>query len=676
LKLQPALIVVSNLFSMTTQPPSDRWALDKRQGIVWNVAQDERLPHADHIEMSGRKISLIVRYRVNERGHLALEREVIWPMLRHRKDDVRGYLRRTYGDDARPEILADGSPLVPGPLALVRFDGVLTFEHEAKQGLAVTRLLYPHVASTVAVERWQIKNVSKQPIRITRGELLRSERDSGVYGEYLIEATAPPGCEIDLGPNAVYQFELRYEAYLAAKARPAREYRTFYTPYSAAEVLSSDHQELERRKRFVRTVFGNLRLETPDPVLNRAFDFAKLRAAESVFETKMGLVHSPGGGRYYGGVWANDQAEYSGPFFPFLGEKTAVAAALNAYRIFSSVMTPAYELLPSSFEVEGDVLFHAGGDRGDAAMVAYGASRYALASGTVKTARELWPVVEWCLEYCRRKTNAEGVVESDTDELEGRFPTGKANLSTSTLAYGALRSAADLARALNKPDAAAEYDRRADALQQAIESYFGATVEGFPTYRYYDGNDILRAWICLPLTMGILDRAEGTIAALFSPRLWTADGLATQAGEITFWDRSTLYALRGVFAAGAAETALRYLTAYTHRRLLGDHVPYPVEAYPEGGQAHLSAESALYCRIITEGLFGIAPTGLHSFRCLPRLPEAWSAMHLRAVRAFGTNSDITVEREGEHLKLTIATANQILFSASGTEGAMFSVTLK
>ncbi len=60
--------------------------------------------------------------------------------------------------------------------------------------------------------------------------------------------------------------------------------------------------------------------------------------------------------------------------------------------------------------------------------------------------------------------------------------------------------------------------------------------------------------------------------------------------------------------AGETKTGIRYLTDYTKRRLLGDHVPYPVEAWPEGDQRHLSSESALYCRIFTEGLFGIRPS--------------------------------------------------------------------
>ena len=40
-------------------------------------------------------------------------------------------------------------------------------------------------------------------------------------------------------------------------------------------------------------------------------------------------------------------------------------------------------------------------------------------------------------------------------------------------------------------------------MRSAIDDYFGATVAGFETYRYYEGNTVLRAWICIPLTVGI-----------------------------------------------------------------------------------------------------------------------------------------------------------------------------
>jgi hypothetical protein len=77
----------------------------------------------------------------------------------------------------------------------------------------------------------------------------------------------------------------------------------------------------------------------------------------------------------------------------------------------------------------------------------------------------------------------------------------------------------------------------------------------------------------MPLVVGIHERSAGTIDALFSPELWTKDGLLTQAGSETIWDRSTLYALRGVFAAGETEKAVNYMSYYANQRLPGDHVP-------------------------------------------------------------------------------------------------------
>lgn len=191
-------------------------------------------------------------------------------------------------------------------------------------------------------------------------------------------------------------------------------------------------------------------------------------------------------------------------------------------------------------------------------------------------------------------------------------------------------------------------------MRKSIDTYFAAEVEGYDTYAYYKGNDVLRAWICIPLTVGIHERAEGTVDALFSPRLWTENGLLTQAGSETFWDRSTLYALRGVFMAGEREKALKFLKHYSSVRLLGEHVPYAVEAWPEGGQRHLSAESALYGRIFTEGMFGIRPTGLNAFSLQPQLPVEWDRMALRKVKAFNGSFDIEVVRlKGEQLQVTV-----------------------
>jgi hypothetical protein len=394
-------------------------------------------------------------------------------------------------------------------------------------------------------------------------------------------------------------------------------------------------------------------LNTPDSTINRMFYFSKIRAAESIFDTKGGLMHSPGGGSYYAAIWANDEAEYVGPFFPFLGNIEANESAKNCYRLFASYMNPAYKPIPSSIIAEGDSTWKGAGDRGDQAMIAYGASRFALAYADKAEAEKLWPLITWCLEYLRRQQTADGVIASTSDELEGRFPTGKVNLSTNVLAYGALMSAARLAKALGQPDI---FTRQAIQLKASINRHFGATVQGFETYRYYEGNTTLRSWICLPLVMGIFDRKDQTIRALLSNYLWSKDGILTESGSKTFWDRSTLYAFRGLFYAGATDTSLQYFSYYSAMRLLGDHVPYAVEAWPEGDQRHLSAESALYCRAVTEGLFGIEPTGFSTFTIQPRLPKKWSRMSLEHIRAFNKDMTITVTRAGQKEKILVTTA--------------------
>ena len=76
------------------------------------------------------------------------------------------------------------------------------------------------------------------------------------------------------------------------------------------------------------------------------------------------------------------------------------------------------------------------------------------------------------------------MIASDSDELEGRFPAGEANLSTSCLYYDALISAAYLAKELGKSEEVIQkYQQQAAELRLAIKNYFEAEVEGYDTYQ-------------------------------------------------------------------------------------------------------------------------------------------------------------------------------------------------
>lgn len=123
---------------------------------------------------------------------------------------------------------------------------------------------------------------------------------------------------------------------------------------------------------------------------------AWLLAAASVFrpaaraQTRWKL--EAGGGAYYAALRANDQAGYANPFFAHLGDATAAESAVNSFRHFARYMNPEYKPIPSSIISEGEGFRHGAKDRGDTAMIAYGAARFALAYGKRETAEELWPL--------------------------------------------------------------------------------------------------------------------------------------------------------------------------------------------------------------------------------------------------------------------------------------------
>ena len=647
--------ITSNLLSQDYR----RWQMNQDGSISWII--NNNIPHNDHIEMSGKSISSILRYGVEADGSFHATRSLVWPMLRTIPNNTHASLTRQFALDAFDLVMVNYKPIVAEKVVSITLNGVLLVKSKAGNNIELTREFFPSATLPGYCEIYTIKNTSEKRCLVeipTAKNIYNTDPAKGTEGSYALQVEVLNGGNFNLQTNDSVSFAVFYSGVKANEQAPRVEV----------------NNEKAKRLALIHEVWNNLVLETPDTVLNREFAFAKIRAAESIFETKGGPMHGPGGEAYYAAIWANDQAEYIGPFFPYLGYDYGNKASLNAYLHFARFMNKEYKPIPSSIIAEGTDIWNGAGDRGDGAMIAYGAARFALAGGDSTQAEQLWPLIEWCLDYCHRKLNTAGVVNSDTDELEGRFPAGNANLSTSSLYYDALISAVYLGEALGKGKRQLDlYREQAVHLKLAIENYFGSTIAGYETYKYYEENDTLRAWICIPLTMGIYERKAGTIAALFSPELWTQDGLVSLAGDKTFWDRSTLYALRGVLATGETDKALNFLHYYSNRRLLGDHVPYPVEAYPEGNQRHLSAESGLYCRIFTEGLFGIRPTGLHSFNFTPRLPLSWPGMSLRHIRAFGRDFDMVVEREGEMLKVTISEGEKIVVNKRIKDGNMVKV---
>lgn len=106
---------------------------------------------------------------------------------------------------------------------------------------------------------------------------------------------------------------------------------------------------------------------------------------------------------------------------------------------------------------------------------------------------------------------------------------------------------------------------------------------------------------------------------------------------------STLYGIKCGFLMGRTDRFKEPFLRYCRKRLLCDRVPYAVEAYPEGEKRHLSGESALFVRIISEGIFGIVPESLKSFSFDPNICQGIGDISLSKIHICGNIYDISIK---------------------------------
>jgi len=557
------------------------------------------------------------------------------------------------GRASNPEVRVNGQPLKNEFPSSATFDGLLTFTYPEIGGVVASRTIYPSTTKALVLEEWQVRNTTDKPVAVT----VAPTRKVNLVDDNIAIAWICQGAQFaSVKPGSVFSFSTRLQA----------------GPAAGPDIAVNLAAERGARRALAEAAWrGPGRLETPEPLLDVAFALQKFHVLECPIETFKGVITHNGSLTYSPGIWANDPVEYSSPIFPFFGDAELNRACMNMYRVWQNYCREKGIVpFPGSFEGPGLNLTQR--ERGDDAMVLYGLSKFLLFQGNRAAAGELWPLIEFSAKSVLKHTTADGIIASRTDEMEGRYPTGKANLSTSALAYGGYRQAARLARALGKP-VAAEFDTRADALRKSIESYFGTEIEGFKTYRYYKENTTLRGWILLPLAMGITERQEGTVAALLSDKLWPnrregADILA-ESTRPTEWGRETYYALRVLFKAGRTEEALDLTRRVVKAQVFASKGPYPDE-----DAIDMLCPGSLYPRVFTEGVFGIVPTSFDSFECTPRLPKDWPRMALRDARAFGRAWDLLVERAGDQQKITVSSGGQTVMTGVGPAGKTYSVT--
>ncbi|MGN0761560.1 MAG: hypothetical protein ACI4MV_06445 [Christensenellales bacterium] len=600
-------------------------------GIVYDVKPNTA--YANHVEMSGFYCSSIISYGVKKSGELRMLRHTVFPTLRKKPNVTVGSLD---GNFRGIKILVDGKKRKEIVEKFI-FNGTLSILSKSGD-VKVVRKLFPANECKALIERITLTNNGSDDVSVTLKSCDAPKITLACFGNngeryklFTIQSTN----QVTLKSNESVRVDV---AYMGQR-------------FDEKELVDFD-KEQSLRAGLINTLDDTMIVQTPDENINLMARYAKIRSAESIFKTKSGLMHSPGGGNYYAALWTNDQCEYVNPLFAYMGYETAVKQSVNCYDMYRKYVSSDKALI-TSIIAEGDGIWHGAKDRGDSAMYAYGLSRFLLAYGDKNLAQSFVEPIDKCLEYTLSQINDAGVVRSDSDELENRLESGNANLCTSTLAYDALISASYLHRELGNIERADKYQIAAAELKENILKYFSKNVEGYETFRYCKEEPRLRSWIAMPMVVGIFERSVGSKDALLSSKLRTREGLLSRSGDKTFWDRSTLYTLRGLFNAGYSNEALDLLEKYSESRLLGEHIPYAVEAFPEGNQAQLSAESGLYLRIFTEGILGIRPIGFGKISITPHLPDKWDGCTIRKLNLAGKQVDITVNKQADEYILTL-----------------------
>ncbi len=195
----------------------NRWEINTSGSISWNI--DSRIPHYDHIEMSGEQISVVIRYGVDEDGAFVLERSFVWPMLRTIPNNTHASLMRRFGWDVMSDMITVNTRRIDQEkVNKITLEGIMIVESELSAhqngNLQLTRYLFPSTTEAAYGEKYVLRNVGERAVLVEvpyANSVIRTDPEKGVDGEYIIEATVSgvPGTSIEAGDSVIFYADFK-----------------------------------------------------------------------------------------------------------------------------------------------------------------------------------------------------------------------------------------------------------------------------------------------------------------------------------------------------------------------------------------------------------------------------------------------------------------------------------
>lgn len=165
MKLFNVLLFSSLLLSGTELAAEEntRWQIAPDSSIVWQGNQG--IPHQDHLEMSGKTVSVVLRYGIDSQGQFQINKSMVWPLLRTIPNNTHASLMRRYDWNTLDCITVNGQSLLSGEkVQEIKIKGNLSVKSQA-QGRGgqweIIREYFPSTENPAFMESYKIINHGK-----------------------------------------------------------------------------------------------------------------------------------------------------------------------------------------------------------------------------------------------------------------------------------------------------------------------------------------------------------------------------------------------------------------------------------------------------------------------------------------------------------------------------------
>src|SRR5680860_538948 len=177
------LLLLTGILTLgKAQQNSNRWEINNEGGITWEI--DKSIPHHDHIEMSGKRISAVVSYGVEADQSFFVKRDLVWPMLRTIPNNTHASLMHAFSDDIVKSIQINGN-VISEKVQEISLDGTINTTSLIGKNIVLNRTCFPSTELPVYFENYIIKNNSLKTVQIEIPrirDVVQTTKDKGVYG--------------------------------------------------------------------------------------------------------------------------------------------------------------------------------------------------------------------------------------------------------------------------------------------------------------------------------------------------------------------------------------------------------------------------------------------------------------------------------------------------------------